>query len=182
MWPGECVYAPWPITQHPLAYQTPPSPQRWSLPSLMQAHGKRMSPHVCMGCKHLAYFECWDSPFLPPTLPPLFSAVLKGRNSLSFFPEDGKRCWPRCGERLQRGRDVNSRASRGSNLVNGGDLSSNSPSGGTLGLLSEVLKVGFYGVCCVIRSFCFTCFFHYTEANYIDNREVNTALPLFYVV
>lgn len=48
-------------------------------------------------------------------------------------------------------------AGRGQNLVNGGDLSSNSPSGGTLGLISEVLKVGFYGVCHVLRSFLFTC-------------------------
>lgn len=63
--------------------------------------------------------------------------------------------------------------SRGQNLVNGRDLSSNSPSGGTSGLISEVLKVGFYGVCYVLKSFCFTCSFHYTEANCDDNGKVN---------
>lgn len=70
-------------------------------------------------------------------------------------------------------------ASRGQNLVNGRDLSSNSPSGGTLGLISEVLKVGFYGVCHVLRSFCFTCFFHHTEANCNDNRKVSICFCIF---
>lgn len=32
-------------------------------------------------------------------------------------------------------------------MVNGRDLSSNGPSGGTLGLISEVLKIGVYGLC-----------------------------------
>lgn len=36
--------------------------------------------------------------------------------------------------------------SRGQNLVNSKDLSSNSPSGATLGLISEVLKVRFYAM------------------------------------
>lgn len=65
--------------------------------------------------------------------------------------------------------------SRGQNLVNSKDLSSNSPSGATLGLISEVLKVRFYGVCHVQRSLCFTYSFHYTDANFTDNGEANAS-------
>lgn len=63
--------------------------------------------------------------------------------------------WGRTSKKLGR----QSWASRGQTLVNGRDLSSNSPSGGNLGLISEVLKVGFYGVCHILRPFVSDVFF-----------------------
>lgn len=48
--------------------------------------------------------------------------------------------------RLQRGWDVSCEQTGGRVWSMAGFLSSNCSSGGTLGLISEVLKVGFYGV------------------------------------
>lgn len=151
------------------AYQPP----RW-IPAFINAGPRQAHIFPCLHetKTHLAYFEFPCPPL--QTLSCLLECVYKeATHILSFVALEEVMpvlLWRWTSKRSGR----QSWASRGQKLVNGGDLSSNSPSGGTLGLISEVLKVGFYGECMPWSPFCFTCFFHYTEANCNDNKEVNT--------
>lgn len=116
------------------------------LPSLMQIHAGRTQTH---GLRADAVGSLFLSPLLQTCM-------------LSSRGREGKGSWCCWAQGASKGSGHQSRARRGQNVVSGGDLSSNCSSGATLGLISEVLKVGLCVCVCVwtiptsLRSFSVT--------------------------
>lgn len=107
-------------------------------PAFINADPRQAHASALVGCKLAA-----SDPRLSVLLSSAASTTSRGR--------EGELAWLRRG--ASKGLGHQSWPNRGQNMVNGGDLSSNCSSGATLGLISEVLKVGLYGVYHVLKIF-----------------------------
>lgn len=123
----------------------------WIL-AFINADPRQARVSALAGCKHMAS---------DPTVSLLLSSAAPTTYKLSSRERDGELVLLWRGASNSLGHQ--SWANRGQNMVSGGDLSSNCSSGATLGLISEVLKVGFYGVRHILKIFFSPYFFSNTE-------------------